>query len=157
MFSAESSLGFFRRSLNGTRGLHKQYIQIVLNSLPDGRCIPMAYALLPIKSEEIEDFYICKRETVKTGRGRGVKITTVLKERMFKIELWNVFNRVNDNLPRPNNFVEAWHNAFSSMRNKHPSVYSLVDSLIKEQKRTEKELIKLNTGIFIKEIQNIYF
>ncbi|CAF0843569.1 unnamed protein product [Brachionus calyciflorus] len=30
----------------------------------------------------IEDYYIRKRETVKTGRGRGVKITTVLKEPM---------------------------------------------------------------------------
>ncbi|RNA28036.1 hypothetical protein BpHYR1_054466 [Brachionus plicatilis] len=62
--------------------------------------------------------------------------------------LFNLYDRVKQCLPRTNNFVEAWHNAFSSMLNKHPLVYSLVYSLIKEQKRTENELVRLKTGLF---------
>ncbi|CAF1124763.1 unnamed protein product [Brachionus calyciflorus] len=56
-------------------------------------------------------------------------------------------NRTKKNKPRTNNSVESWHNAFSSILNKHPMVYLLVNSLVNEKKRTETELVKLRTGI----------
>ncbi|CAF0941951.1 unnamed protein product [Brachionus calyciflorus] len=54
--------------------------------------------------------------------------------------------RINDCLPRTNNFVEAWHNAFSNMLQKHPSIYQLVDKFRAEQKKSEEQLIRLMTG-----------
>ncbi|RNA19361.1 hypothetical protein BpHYR1_038990 [Brachionus plicatilis] len=39
---------------------------------------------------------------------------------------------------------------FQSMLNKDPLVYSLVYSIIKEQKRTENELVRLKSGVKIK-------
>ncbi|RNA06829.1 hypothetical protein BpHYR1_018276 [Brachionus plicatilis] len=37
-----------------------------------------------------------------------------------------------------------------SILNKHPLIYSLVYSLIKEQKRTDNELVRLKTGVIYK-------
>ena len=51
-----------------------------------------------------------------------------------------------DCLPRTNNYVETWHNAFSNILNKHPLIYSLVDSFINEQKKVER----LKTGFIHK-------
>lgn len=61
----------------------------------------------------IEDYYVGKMIETKTGRGRGIKLVKSYKEPVFEINLWNVHSRINDCLPRTNNFVESWHNAFS--------------------------------------------
>lgn len=53
--------------------------------------------------------------TKKSGRGRGVRVETENVKPLFEIDLWNLTNRIKDCLPRTNNFVEAWHNAFSNM------------------------------------------
>jgi hypothetical protein len=66
---------------------------------------------------------------------------------MFSIEQWSVHSRILDQISRTNNFTEAWHNSFSSILGKHPLVYSLVDSLRKEQKFAEDNLIRLYAGI----------
>lgn len=34
------------------------------------------------------------------------------KKPRFDISMWNCFERVNQNLPRTNNSLEGWHNAF---------------------------------------------
>ena len=65
---------------------------------------------------------------------------------MFPIELWNVHSRIKNYLPRTNNFSESWNKAFSSVLRSHPSVYALIDAFRKEQKRTEDNIIKLQTG-----------
>ena len=31
----------------------------------------------------------------------------------FNIEMWNVNGRINDDLPKTNNSIEGWHNAFN--------------------------------------------
>ena len=44
------------------------------------------------------------------------------RQPMFPTVLWNVNGRVIDNLPRTNNSVEGWHNAFNTRVGiKHPS------------------------------------
>ncbi|CAF0799222.1 unnamed protein product [Brachionus calyciflorus] len=98
----------------------------------------------------IEDNYVGSFVETKTGRGRGVKYIKTYKEPFISIRLWNVYSRINECLPRTNNFVESWHNAFSSMLNKHPLVYSLIDSFIKEQNKVESDLVKLKTGLVYK-------
>jgi hypothetical protein len=100
--------------------------------------------------EYIENNYVGKH--IESTRGRGVNKKTIVSRQdpVFPIELWSVYSRINDNLPRTNNFVETWHNAFGSMLKKHPLVYELVDEFRKEHKRTVNNLIKLNTGIVYK-------
>jgi (p)ppGpp synthase/HD superfamily hydrolase len=61
--------------------------------------------------------------------------------------MWNVHSRVKDGLSRSTNYCESWHNAFTSTLAKHPLFYALVDALRKEQKKTESEILKLQTGI----------
>ncbi|CAF0771715.1 unnamed protein product [Brachionus calyciflorus] len=90
--------------------------------------------------------------TIRTGRGRGVRLETVYVKPLYEIALWNVHSRIKDCLPRTNNFVEAWHNvticnAFSNMLVSHPSVYNLVDMIRKEQKKSEENIVKLETGV----------
>ena len=52
---------------------------------------------------------------------------------LFAISMWNMHSRVNDGLPRTNNSVESWHNAFQvSLQCSHPSIWTLLDALLKE-------------------------
>ncbi|CAF0837624.1 unnamed protein product [Brachionus calyciflorus] len=100
-----------------------------------------------ILNDYIQDNYVGKFITQKIGRGRGRKEIQVFKEAQFPIKLWNVNQRTHESIPRTNNFVESWHKAFSNMLNKHPLIYSLINSFISEQKRVESSLLKLKTGI----------
>ncbi|CAF0940563.1 unnamed protein product [Brachionus calyciflorus] len=105
----------------------------------------------------------------KKSNQRNAKSETIHKNPRFDIDLWNIYDRINDCLPRTNNFVEAWHKAFSNMLSYHPSVYALVDKFREEQKKNESELLRLETGVKykrkpayiilderIREIQNTY-
>nr|KAG5697851.1 hypothetical protein BaRGS_017108 [Batillaria attramentaria] len=66
---------------------------------------------------------------VQRGRRRRPK---------FDVAMWNVYNRVEDNLPRTNNSVEGWHRAFDQrMSVTHPTLARLVSKLRKEQASTE--------------------
>ncbi|KAK7486345.1 hypothetical protein BaRGS_00022393 [Batillaria attramentaria] len=66
---------------------------------------------------------------VQRGRRRRPK---------FDVAMWNVYNRVEDNLPRTNNSVEGWHRAFDQrMSVTHPTLGRLVSKLRKEQASTE--------------------
>ena len=66
---------------------------------------------------------------------------------IFKIEHWNVYARILEELSRTNNYTEAWHNSFSSMLLKHPLIYSVIDSFRREQKLVEDNVIRLSIGI----------
>ncbi|KAL3852100.1 hypothetical protein ACJMK2_015786 [Sinanodonta woodiana] len=46
-----------------------------------------------------EDTYIGRRRRNRRANPR------------FAVEMWNLHDRVNENLPRTNNSVEAWHRA----------------------------------------------
>lgn len=65
----------------------------------------------------------------------------------YEIKLWSVHSRVADDLPRTNNALEGWHNAFNRrMVIKHSSVEKLVNKLKKEQANTEMLLAQLTNG-----------
>jgi hypothetical protein len=52
----------------------------------------------------------------------------------FPIPLWNQYHRVFDDLPRSNNTLEGWHQAFNhSVGIAHPSTARLAQKLQKEQ------------------------
>lgn len=108
------------------------------------------YALITKLFTYLEDTWIGKEEVKKTGRGRGTKTEIVYVKPLFEIALWNIHDRINDCIPRTNNFVEAWHCAFSSMLVNHPSVYRLVDKFRDEQKKSQDLLVQLETGVKFK-------
>jgi len=65
----------------------------------------------------------------------------------FPIALWNQYHRVENNLPRSNNAVEGWHNAFnSSVCIAHPSVARLARKLQQEQHATSIRRIQQAHG-----------
>jgi len=69
-----------------------------------------------------EDYYLGKE---KVGRGREVD---VFKKPLFTVNLWKVNEPLKECIPKTNNFVESWNKSFSSLLNKHRSVFSLVNS-----------------------------
>ncbi|PVD18233.1 hypothetical protein C0Q70_21795 [Pomacea canaliculata] len=76
---------------------------------------------------------------VQRGRRRRPK---------FDVAMWNVDNRVGDNLPRTNNLVEGWHRAFDKrMSVTHPTLGRLVSKLRKEQASTELMMEQLAMGV----------
>ena len=61
---------------------------------------------------------------------------------MFPKEMWNMYNRCRNNLPRTNNNVEGWHNGVQKHVNAcHPNFWKFLDVLKKEENLSR---IKLN-------------
>lgn len=66
----------------------------------------------------------------------------------YPISLWNIYQRVVDGLPRTNNAVEGWHNAFrQSVGCAHPTVTTLISHLQMEQANIEINLMRLAGGV----------
>ncbi|RMZ94749.1 hypothetical protein BpHYR1_007450, partial [Brachionus plicatilis] len=57
----------------------------------------------------IEKYYIGKKKKVAR----------------YQIPTWNLYNRVLEELPRTNNSVESWHNAFTTNEKKHLNIIAL--------------------------------
>ena len=57
---------------------------------------------------------------------------------LFAVSLWNVHGRVELDLPRTNNSIEAWHNSFDlRVRITHPTIRRLSAKLVEEQASNE--------------------
>lgn len=66
----------------------------------------------------------------------------------YPIPLWNLYQRVLDDLPRTNNAPEGWHGAVNrAIGYAHPTVSALVKFLQYEQSSVEVELLKIQSGI----------
>ena len=66
---------------------------------------------------------------------------------LFQIKFWNVFDRVQDDLPRTNNSVEGWHNAFNRRVSiPHPTFRRLVKKIQQEQGGNEVFIRQLACG-----------
>ncbi|CAF0808410.1 unnamed protein product [Brachionus calyciflorus] len=83
----------------------------------------------------------------KLVRTKGRYPKLVRNSPIFELDFWNVNQRLSENIPKTNNFVEAWHKSFSSMLISHSLVYALVDAFRIEQKLISNRLLKLNTGV----------
>lgn len=65
----------------------------------------------------------------------------------FPISMWNCFNAVIDDLPKTNNSIEGWHRHFSSLIGAHhPSFWTFVENLKKEQSLNEKKMEQIISG-----------
>ena len=62
------------------------------------------------------------------------------KKPMFPIEFWNAYGRTIMNLPRSNNSIEGWHDAFAKrVAIVHPSVTKLAEKMHREQSKFEMD------------------
>ncbi|RNA09464.1 hypothetical protein BpHYR1_042377, partial [Brachionus plicatilis] len=59
--------------------------------------------------ESVKKYYVAKT-IIK--RGRYNKKIIERDEPMFSISLWNIHDRLMDDMPRTNNCCESWHNSF---------------------------------------------
>jgi hypothetical protein len=121
------------------------------------RCFS-ALAFLPVQdvTEAFEDLtddddipqeFVTYFETNYIGnlRGRGAQRRRL--EPLFPKELWNVHDRVEDDLPRTNNSLEAFHNAFHlSVSNTHPNIWRLIDMLKKEESFSQTKKTHFERG-----------
>ena len=58
------------------------------------------------------------------------------------------YSRIESNLPRTNNSVEAWHHVFQkSLGCYHPTVNKLIAQFLKEQDQAEIEIARIRAGI----------
>ena len=72
---------------------------------------------------------------------------TSRKKPMFPIELWNGYDRTIMNLPRSNNSIEGWHNAFAKrVAIVHPSVTKLAEKIRREQSKFEMDIAQIRQG-----------
>ncbi|CAF4063073.1 unnamed protein product [Rotaria sp. Silwood1] len=66
---------------------------------------------------------------------------------MFPINLWNMTVRVKNNMHRTNNHVEAWHQKLNSaFQCKHPTLWTFLDKLIKEENNMHSDIINAMSG-----------
>ena len=69
------------------------------------------------------------------------------RQPMFSMELWNIFHRTQDELPRTNNNIEGWHRRFQSNASApHPVIWKFLDILKKEQGLTRVEALQTIGG-----------
>lgn len=69
------------------------------------------------------------------------------KKPQFDHVLWNVYDRVIADLPRSNNSVEGWHNAFASrVTVAHPTIKKLAEKIRREQSKFEVDVAHLLQG-----------
>lgn len=73
----------------------------------------------------------------------------------FPIEMWNLYERINTDLPRSNNSVEAWHNSFQKTLQCHkPSHAKLFEKIRKEQSYYELFITRYRAGYRANEKRN---
>ncbi|KAK0417582.1 hypothetical protein QR680_013096 [Steinernema hermaphroditum] len=85
--------------------------------------------------EQFLDYF----ETTWVGRSR-------LRPR-FSQDMWNCKQITENDLPRTNNSVESWHNAFQgALGCQHPAVYKLMKALQSEQVGVNALYVKLMAG-----------
>lgn len=87
----------------------------------------------------------------------GIRLQNVAP--IFPIEMWNMHHRLNTDIPRSNNSLEAWHNSF--LRNidcHHPSMSKLLEKFQLEQSQTENFIIRYRAGFRIGESsKSVYY
>ena len=66
---------------------------------------------------------------------------------MLPIQFWNAYDRTIMNLPRSNNSIERWHNAFAKrVAIVHPSVTKLAEKIRCEQSEFEMDIAQIRQG-----------
>lgn len=100
----------------------------------------MVQEILPPDAEPISDYF----EDTYIGRIRRARQRGNPK---FDIPLWNVFNRVDADLPRTNNAVEGWNRRIkAAVTCAHPNIWRFLAVLQKEQSLSYVQLDQVLGG-----------
>ncbi|CAF2061914.1 unnamed protein product [Rotaria magnacalcarata] len=98
-----------------------------------------------VNQKEDVIFLIEKFEVYSTLLG------TARKKPLFYHKLWNIHDRVIAAVPRSNNSVEGWHNAFANRVSiSHPNIVKLSEKIRREQSKFEVDMAKILQGHIIK-------
>lgn len=66
---------------------------------------------------------------------------------MFPVNVWNMFHRTHEELPRTNNNIEGWHNVFQAhMSSTHPTFWKFLDVLQKEERIVRVRILQNQGG-----------
>ncbi|CAF1273838.1 unnamed protein product [Didymodactylos carnosus] len=69
------------------------------------------------------------------------------KKPQFAHQLWNIYERVADDLPRSSNSAEGWHSASANRVSiSHPTVAKLADKIRREQSKFEVDIAQIRQG-----------
>ncbi|CAF3085956.1 unnamed protein product [Rotaria sp. Silwood2] len=80
----------------------------------------------------------------KTSIGEPKRRGTGRKKPLFDHKLWNIHDRVAAAVPRSNNSMEGWHNAFANRVSiSHPTVIKLTEKIRREQSKFEGDIAKI--------------
>ena len=65
----------------------------------------------------------------------------------FPVEMWNVHERTEQDMPRTNNSVEGFHHAFNkSVTSHHPTLWRLIKSFMKEEVLAQTKKTQFDRG-----------
>ena len=79
---------------------------------------------------DADDFLECFEDTY-IGRFRQNEPRRIP---LFPIDVWNMFNRTDQELPRTNNSIEGWHRSFQGHLSAcHPNFWKFINIFKKEQ------------------------
>ena len=91
--------------------------------------------------EELLDYF------EPTWIGESKRRRTGRKKDEFPIELWNVYDRICTNLPRFNNSIEGWYQAFAKRAFiVHPTISTLPDKSRREHSKFEIDIVRIRQG-----------
>lgn len=120
----------------------KKLIALAFVPLSD---IYKAYDLIADEFDDDADKFLDYFEA--TWIGQRKKRGAGRKKPMFPLELWNVYDRVCADLPRSNNSIEGWHQAFATrVAIVHPSINKLADKIRREQSKFEVDIAQIRQG-----------
>ena len=98
--------------------------------------------------ESISQEFITYFETTYIGSVRGRGRQRRQTDPLFSKELWNVHEQVENDLPRTNNSLEAFHNAFTAGINTHPNIWRFIWLLMKEESLSQTKKTHRNLHMF---------
>ena len=75
----------------------------------------------------------------------------------FRIDLWNRYNLIQENIPLTNNSTEGWHNRFNQIISIcHINIWDFISKIKDEQSQIEISVTQLDSGRELKKESKYY-
>jgi hypothetical protein len=81
------------------------------------------------------------------------KEATCCDEPCFPINMWSVYNRTVNEMPRTSNLAEGWRNKIHRLLSTHPGIHSIISKIQKEPYETEATIELLISNKVFKKIK----
>ena len=146
IFRAIQNIGLKRKYETDTDFALRMRMLPALAFVPVGTVVE-AFELLcdnntfPHEAQEVVDYF----EDTWIGRPNR---RSARRPPLFSHDMWNMYSRVLDDLPKTNNSVEAWHRGFETeVGAHHPNIWRFIKCLQKEQSFNEVRIEQYVAGI----------